>query len=643
MGANQGEPMKSSLSECVVAVFAAVAVALLAGCGGGAEVAATSSSPVLLVDGWVQPDTADQGVSNVSKRTALVTLPQPARVSLGPLADAKMAQAAGGIGPRQVGLVREVEATQAAAKTLQHLQWKTSSSGGLVAAISFAAEGAHGLRLGVVARQLPPGAVFRFYRQTEPGSVFQISGQDVLQSIQRNAQAGETGVDAHTWWSPDLGFDEVTLEIEVPAGTQVGTLDFSVPRISHIYENLAIPTEEEFSAKINESASCHLDASCQEAYANQRNAVARMIYTSGGSTYVCTGTLLNDNQSSGTPYFLTANHCISTQAEASSLQTDWFYRAPTCNSRTLSSATTKRFNGAALLYTTTATDITLLRLNDTPPAGVFFAGWDASAQSIGTPVVGLHHPRGDLLKMSIGDVNSYSSCSATSGTQFQCSGTTGNFYRVIWNQGTTEGGSSGSAIFKGGTHVIGTLYGGSASCSAISAPEFYGRFDIAYNDGLKNWLAAGTSAQARTAIYRFFNIQTGAHFFTSSAAERDYVIATYPQFQYENIAFYAYAQPTAGQSAVYRFFNLSNSAHFYTISQGESDFVRANYPVYKYEGPIWYAQATAGNAAIPVYRFYKPGKGTHFYTVNAAERDYVIANYRDFSYEGVAYHAWNSR
>ncbi|MFY3383778.1 trypsin-like peptidase domain-containing protein [Paracidovorax sp. MALMAid1276] len=595
---------------------------------------------VLKMDGWVQPATADQGVARIKSRSNTATAPTPTQVVLGALAQEKTASLGGGSGLRQVGVAREVFATHSAAKMAKQLQWRPTAMGGQIAALSFSAEGAHGLRLGVVVKQLSGSAQVRVYSQAQPATVFQISGQEILQVIERNTASGDTSLDAQTWWTPDLGSDEVTLEIELPPGTPVGTLDIAVPRVSHIFENLSIPTEEEFSAKINESDSCNLDATCYDTYASQRNAVARMVFTSGGGSFVCTGTLLNDTQSSGTPYFLTANHCISTQAAASSLQTDWFYRSPTCNSRTLSSATTRRVGGAALLYATDSTDTTLLRLNDAPPSGATFAGWDASTQTAGTSVVGLHHPRGDLLKASFGSLNGQASCMSTGGSGFQCSGSTGNYYRVTWSQGTTEGGSSGSALFKGGTHVVGTLYGGSATCTNTTSPDFYGRFDLAYNAALKNWLAPAAAVTGRTAIYRFFNSKTGAHFFTSSASERDFVIRTYPEFSYENIAFYAYAQPTAGQSTVFRFFNQNNGAHFYTINQAESDYVRATYPVYKYEGPIWYAQTASGNSATAIYRFYKPNTGTHFFTINAAERDYVIATYKDFQYEGVAYYAW---
>src|SRR3989344_1998555 len=118
------------------------------------------------------------------------------------------------------------------------------------------------------------------------------------------ASAHARWVQRAMWWTPDTGSDEATLELELPVGADASTVDISVPRVSHIFENLSIPTEAELSTKINESASCHLDATCYDTYATERNAVARMLFTSGANTYLCTGTLLNDSRSSGTPYFL---------------------------------------------------------------------------------------------------------------------------------------------------------------------------------------------------------------------------------------------------------------------------------------------------------------------------------------------------
>src|SRR5439155_2658070 len=58
---------------------------------------------------------------------------------------------------------------------------------------------------------------------------------------------------------------------------------------------------------------CEVDASC---YPNSlNNAVGRILFNDNGE-FVCTGTLLNDRAQDFAPYFLTANHCVSTQTIA---------------------------------------------------------------------------------------------------------------------------------------------------------------------------------------------------------------------------------------------------------------------------------------------------------------------------------------
>ena len=620
--------------------------AMLAGCGGGSSDAASTAKtqPITSVDSRVQPASAVQDVASVKSRSANAA-PKAAVVALGELSLSKV-DTSSSIGPRLVGQARDITATKSAAETQTQWQWKDTAVGGKVAAISFRSEGAYGVRLGVLVKQLPGSAILRVYTQATPGSVYQISGQEILQLIERNQAAGDKTDQGRTWWTPDTGEGEATLEVELPPGVAVSTLDIAVPQLSHIFVNLSLPTEQEYQAqvattKVNESDPCNLDATCYSENATERNAVARMSFVSGGLSYLCTGTLLNDGNSSGKPYFLSANHCISTQTAASTLQTNWFYRSPTCNSGTLQSTSIRKTGGAQLLYASSSTDMSFMLLNDTPPVGAVYAGWDANTVISGTSVTGLHHPSGDLLKISFGKVNSQTSCQSSAGNQFQCNGATGNFYQVTWSQGTTEGGSSGSALFQNG-RVVGTLYGGAAVCTNRALSDYYGRFDVAYNAALKNWLAATPTSGSRTAVYRFFNAKTGAHFYTANAAERDFVIRTYPDFSYENVAFYAYPDSSTGKDPVFRFFNATSGAHFYSGSTAERDFVIANFPQFKYETISWYAQSAAGNGASAMYRFYNAKSGAHFYTINAAERDFVIQTYKDFQYEGAMYYAWTA-
>jgi len=136
-------------------------------------------------------------------------------------------------------------------------------------------------------------------------------------------------------------------------------------------------------------------------------------------------------------------------------------------------------SGATYIYSDTTSDILFLRLNSPPPQGAFFAGWNPNAPAAGAAVVALHHPEGDLLKVSQGTVQGF-----TTPDSPPVSAGTNEFTAIQWNSGVTEPGSSGSGIFTstGGQYVLrGALWGGGSSCSAPAAIDAFSRFDLAYS------------------------------------------------------------------------------------------------------------------------------------------------------------------
>jgi lysophospholipase L1-like esterase len=145
-------------------------------------------------------------------------------------------------------------------------------------------------------------------------------------------------------------------------------------------------------------------------------------------------------------------------------------------------------------------------------------------------------------------------------------------------------------------------------------------------------------AVVRVPVYRFWNPQTTAHFYTTSEVERDRVIATAPVFQYEGVAFHVSSEADPSLSAVHRFFNTATGVHFYTIGDAERDYVLANLPQMTYEGVAYYAGLTPGPGRTALYRFYKRSSGFHFYTAGASERDRVHEELCDYGYEGIGYY-----
>ncbi len=134
-------------------------------------------------------------------------------------------------------------------------------------------------------------------------------------------------------------------------------------------------------------------------------------------------------------------------------------------------------------------------------------------------------------------------------------------------------------------------------------------------------------------IYRFYNTQTGTHFYSNSATERNAVMNTIEQFVYEGVGFKSL---TKGDDAVYRFYNANTGTHFYTISDKERDAVKG-LAGFQFEGIAYTASDTKIDGSHELFRFYNTKTGTHFYTDNVGERD-AVKLVGGFQYEGVAYY-----
>lgn len=90
-------------------------------------------------------------------------------------------------------------------------------------------------------------------------------------------------------------------------------------------------------------------------------------------------------------------------------------------------------------------------------------------------------------------------------------------------------------------------------------------------------------------VHRFYNYVQGVHFFTANQTEATYVNDHLGYlYRYEGIAFYAY-QPSVGYgTAVYRFYNLKTGVHFYTANFAESQGLLALPPgLFRFEGMVF--------------------------------------------------------
>ncbi len=401
--------------------------------------------------------------------------------------------------PLKIGFGRHVSELDTDAGTAAALRWEPLADGVLVADVKLASTGAAAIRAGLRVASLPDSATVRFKAPGAP-DLFDVTGAKINAAIKANADAGDTSDAGRTYWSPELDGEAISVEIELAPGTDPLDVKVAIPTVAHMVtsaaKDYALPADLK-------SASCELDAMCYTAtWGQQMNAVARMLFTPDGvSFFACTGTLLADQDAANNaPYFLSANHCISTQTAASSLVTRWFYRSTSCGSG-VAGPYIELAGGATLLYHSQAfdtpyTDTSFMRLNNTPPAGTVFAGWYAGpTPGLFSAITGLHHPGGDLLKISNGQISGYDVCTApNSNDSFSCNGGSSTvspsegFYDVNWNSGITEPGSSGSGIFLSNGLLVGQLYGGTGDCT-MPGGDVYGRFDLAYAKALNQWLS----------------------------------------------------------------------------------------------------------------------------------------------------------
>lgn len=354
--------------------------------------------------------------------------------------------------------------------TLQNSgNWEQLNNGDRVWRLSYKSAGAYSLNTIFNMFKLPEGASVHIYSADKK----HVIGGFTSQNNKKNNILATIPVPG----------DEVIVEYYEPLVVQ-GQGQLEISKVCHDYKNVFNIVQER---GFNTSGSCNNNVSCPEGdpWQDQVNSVAMSMI---GGTRWCSGAMIANTNNDDTPYYLTADHCIDGQTPAT-----WIfvfnYKSLTCNPAT-DGLLSQSISNSTLRANRQNTDFALLELSSVPPASynVYYSGWDKSDDAPSNSV-GIHHPDGDVMKIS------FDEDPATKQT-FQ--GTTA-WEVANWEDGTTEGGSSGSPLYDPNKRIIGQLYGGFASCSSITA-DYYGRLGVSWNGSfaasrLRDWLDpnSGTS------------------------------------------------------------------------------------------------------------------------------------------------------
>ena len=367
------------------------------------------------------------------------------------------------------------------------IKWQSLDGGHIVGAVSVTSPTALAMRAGIYA-SIGEGGEIRYFseRKLSDNSKKQIVNQN-LPVITRDAFRLLNGK-PQMLWSPIVEGDTIGFEIKLPSNEALSTFSFRIERVSHIFASV-----ESFNKYVPKLAcSNHIDVQCREAKfpKNGDSSVARIFFEKNNASYVCSGSLVVDNDpKTYIPYFMTANHCVSTDEVANSIEAIWYYRKLACENDVIHPKFQRTLGGADLLATSVAEDSTLLRLRNLPKiADVTFSGWNASAVRHPAEVFGLHYPYDG--SDPYGGVMKYSGGRTVKNQDAPIDDfVVKSAIRTRWSEGVTERGSSGSGLFLHGQQLIGVLSGGPVGC--VNNHDFYGSFRHFFRK-VKKWLYSTT-------------------------------------------------------------------------------------------------------------------------------------------------------
>ncbi len=356
--------------------------------------------------------------------------------------------------------------------------WEKLVDGSRMWRLRIVCPGAHSINLIYSDFWMPEGARYFIYNEDRSMVIGAFTTQN-------NKEHGRFATDL-------VEGDVVVLEYYEPTGvTQSGRI--AIERIVHGYRDMfewqtakdVLEYSGSQAAGFGQSGSCNNNVNCPEGddWQDQKRSVAMVLLGSGSEW--CSGTMINNVRQDLTPYFLTADHCLN---NPSTFIIRFNYESPNCNN--IDGPYWMTVSGTTLRANNSFSDFALLELSVQPPDSysVYYAGWNA-ADTAADSIVAIHHPSGDIKKISF----DYDAITATSYLGTSIPGNNSHWRIGQWEDGTTEGGSSGSPIFDREKRIKGQLHGGYASCTSITS-DWYGKFSISWANGgspstrLKDWL-----------------------------------------------------------------------------------------------------------------------------------------------------------
>tara|TARA_B100000029_G_scaffold262914_1_gene259092 strand:+ start:7563 stop:9071 length:1509 start_codon:yes stop_codon:yes gene_type:complete len=295
-----------------------------------------------------------------------------------------------------------------------------------------------------------------------------------------------TEINNHTtkeFATPLLKGDIAVIEFYEPSNSN-NISTFRINKVIHDYRDIMNFYNEDRDWECGVNVICETE----EVFQGPIDAVAYL--DMGG--WICSGAMVNNVNFDLTPYFLTAWHCTLGEnpstfrfyfnKEASSCESTWGSAGPYAYSSTqIADAGSMDSDWALLLITDDIED----------DWDVYYAGWDV-AGNVTSISSNIHHPGGDPKKINYDDDNATSHNSTVNWGAGYGTAPPHTYWKVFWDEGGTEGGSSGSPLYDNNFRIVGPLSGGNSD-DCVGGYSLYGKLSRGWegdepNSRLKDWL-----------------------------------------------------------------------------------------------------------------------------------------------------------
>lgn len=244
---------------------------------------------------------------------------------------------------------------------------------------------------------------------------------------------------------------------------------------------------------------CEINVNCTQGanYQREKRGIVRILMNFREGLGWCSGSLVANTRRDSTPFLLSAYHCQDGFTPNYDLWVFHFnYESSTCQNPA-NEPMFQSSQGCTLKSSWQNTDFLLLQLTEslTTTHNTYLNGWSRDTSATPTTTTMIHHPQGDIKKITI-DRDPATVQTIAQNWSNNVITPAYHHLRFVFDEGTAESGSSGSPIFDQNKRVVGQLHGADFVSGDPCRVNWAmgGRFAVSWHGGgtpqtrLKDWL-----------------------------------------------------------------------------------------------------------------------------------------------------------